>query len=143
MTSLSETWYIHYRYIKLNLVLRIVTDDLVCSALSKRGRNKIVVVEVDEIRCDIISTVTMHLGSNVFFKTYHSNTIEYCKTIRMMVYEYENRLLQEYTFQNHLSWPNSLFLISKYRYAFLMIYQTCQLYLNVYLVWNWSIFYLM
>ena len=102
-TSKSETWYIHYRYIKSNLVLRIVTDDLVCSALSKRGRNKIVVVEVDEIRCDIISTVTMHLGSNVFFKTYHSNTIEYCKTIRMMVYEYENRLLQEYTFQNHLS----------------------------------------
>ena len=128
-------------------MLRIVTDDLVCSALSKRGRNKIVVVEVDEIRCDIISTVTMHLGSNVFFKTYHSNTIEYCKTIRMMVYEYEDRLLQEYTFQNHLSWPNnnykSLFLISMYRYAFLTKYWICQLYFNVHLVGNWCILHLM
>ena len=105
--STFEAWYKHYRYIKSNLVLRIVKDDLVCSALSKRGRNKIVVMEVDEIWCDIISTVTMHLGSNVFFKTYHSNTIGYCKNIRMMVYEYENRLLQEYNFWNHLSWPNN------------------------------------
>ena len=85
-------------------MLRIVKDDLVCSALSKRGRNKILVVEVDEIWCDIISTVTMYLGSNAFFKSYHSNTIEYCKNIRMMVYKYKNRLLQEYTFQNHSSY---------------------------------------
>ena len=67
-------------------MLRIVKDDLVCSALSKRGRNKIVVMEVDEIWCDIISIVTMHLGSNVFFKTYHSNTIGYYRNIQMMVY---------------------------------------------------------